>query len=325
MGNNCWARTSIKYYVDWKVEIEDLTSNHIFEYKLDLKDKLVYIALDSKSIGDTIAWFPYVEEFRKKHECNIVCSTFHNDWFKSEYPHIKFIEPGEQANGIIAMYTIGLFYKDDNKIDENKHPLNPITQPLQKVASDILGLKYKEIKPKMKQLGKVISRQPYVAIGFHSTAQTKYWNNPTGWQEVVDYINSRGYEAIILAKEEDGYMGNKFPTGATIVHPDSIDSAMEYINGSQFFIGISSGLSWLAWALEKKTVLISGFTEENLEFNDCIRIINKSVCNGCWSRHRFDPGNWNWCPEHEKTARQFECTKTITGKEVISRIKNLFI
>ena len=33
------------------------------------------ICFDSKAIGDTLAWFPYVEEFRKKHECEVVVST----------------------------------------------------------------------------------------------------------------------------------------------------------------------------------------------------------------------------------------------------------
>jgi hypothetical protein len=34
---------------------------------LDLKDKRVYIAFDSKSLGDNVAWIPYVLEFQKKH------------------------------------------------------------------------------------------------------------------------------------------------------------------------------------------------------------------------------------------------------------------
>jgi autotransporter strand-loop-strand O-heptosyltransferase len=87
------------------------------------------------------------------------------------------------------------------------------------------------------------------------------------------------------------------------------------------FIGISSGLSWLSWASGTPTVIISGFTDEDLEPTiDITRIINKNVCNSCWSNYEFDPGDWNWCPVHKGTKRQFECSKTITASDVIEKI-----
>jgi autotransporter strand-loop-strand O-heptosyltransferase len=90
------------------------------------------------------------------------------------------------------------------------------------------------------------------------------------------------------------------------------------------FIGISSGLSWLSWASGTPTVIISGFTDEDLEPTIGVtRIINKEVCNSCWSNYEFDPGDWNWCPVHKGTKRQFECSKTITGDDVIEKIRNL--
>ena len=59
-----------------------------------------------------------------------------------------------------------------------------------KVASDILGLDYVELKPKLKKLGK--KKQKRVCIAIHSTAQAKYWNNPNGWQDVVDFLKNKG-------------------------------------------------------------------------------------------------------------------------------------
>ena len=324
MKPNHWSRTNIKYYVDWNIKIYD-NQELIYEYNTNYKGKTVYIALDSKSLGDTIAWFPYVEEFGKKHECNIICSTFWNDFFEKEYPHIKFIKPGEVANNITAMYTIGLFYHSNGVIDSAKHPNNPIIGPLQKVSSDILGLDYKEIRPNIKTVRKNNKYSKYVSIGFHSTCQTKYWNNPTGWKDVSEYLKSKGLQPVYISKEGIDYMGNKYPDGVTSIIPEDINEAMSLIAGSEFFIGISSGLSWLAWAMGKKVVLISGFTQENLEFTDCIRIINKNVCTGCWHKHKFDPGDWNWCPEHKGTPRQFECTKTITSKDVIEKLEKLIV
>jgi autotransporter strand-loop-strand O-heptosyltransferase len=99
---------------------------------------------------------------------------------------------------------------------------------------------------------------------------------------------------------------------------------MDVIHHSEFFIGLSSGLSWLAWALNKKVVMISNFTDDNHEF-ECIRITNKSVCHGCWNKpeYKFDKGDWNWCPVHKGTDRQFECHTSITAEQVIDQIKHL--
>jgi hypothetical protein len=59
---------------------------------LDLEGKKVFIAIDSRSLGDNLAWIPYVEEFRNKHNCTVVCSTFWNKIL--DYPEIEFVEPG---------------------------------------------------------------------------------------------------------------------------------------------------------------------------------------------------------------------------------------
>ncbi len=101
---------------------------------------------------------------------------------------------------------------------------------------------------------------------------------------------------------------------------------MNVIYHSQFVVGLSSGLSWLSWALGKHVVMISNFTEPDHEFtSNCTRIINMSVCNGCWNNPMFlfNKGDWNWCPEHKDTERQFECHKSITADMVISQIQNL--
>jgi len=88
------------------------------------------------------------------------------------------------------------------------------------------------------------------------------------------------------------------------------------------FIGLGSGLSWVAWALDVKTIVISGFSEPYTEFSSGIRLFNNDplVCSGCFNRHRLDAGDWEWCPDHKNTDRQFECTKTITPATVIEAV-----
>ena len=323
LQNNTWSKASSKFYVDWKIIVKD-NNGLVEEFDLSLKDRRVLLSFESFSLGDTMAWIPYVEEFSNKHECKVIVSTPHLDLFKSEYPNIEFVYPGSVVDGVYAHYRLGLFIQND-QFDLSKNPIPANTIPLQKVATDILGLDYTEIKPKIKKFNPHISEKPYICLGIHSTAQAKYWNNPTGWQELVDYIKSNGYDVYVLSKEEDGYMGNKYPEGIIHIQNKTLEEIAEYLVGSEGFVGVSSGLSWYAWALNVPTILISGFTDEDLEMKtDVVRIINKDVCNGCWAKHMFDKGDWNWCPEHKGTERQFECSKTITFDMVKPHLTKFF-
>ena len=315
-----WSKSSIRYYVDWRIQIKSDNCN--FFYDIDLTDKKILVSFESKSLGDNLAWIPYVEKLRVDRKCKVVCSTFLNDLFIDQYPEIEFVSPGTTVENIYAQYRIGIFKNNDNKIDVNCHPTDPIKLPLTKVASDILGLEYEELKPRLPKQGK--EKKKRVSIAIHSTSQCKYWNNPNGWQEVVDYLTNRGYEVRLVSKEENGYMGNKNPKGIIQQPPSSLKQILKVIQESELFIGISSGLSWLSWAAGTPTILISGFTDDYLEpKNGVVRIINKDVCNGCWHEHNFDPGDWNWCPIHKNTNRQFECSKSITSESVIDQIKLL--
>ncbi len=312
-----WCKSSIRYFVDWRIQIK--SDNYSTYYDLDLSGQRVLISFESKSLGDNLAWIPYVEKMRVDRNCKIICSTFFNELFIDQYPHIEFVHPGSTVHNIYAQYRIGIFKNDKNEVDTNFHPSEPKKLPLTKVASDILGLEYEELKPRLPKYG--TQKKKRVSIAIHSTSQCKYWNNPNGWQEVVDYLIKLGYEVRLLSKEEDGYMGNKNPKGVVQQPPSNLKEILRVIQESELFIGISSGLSWLSWAAGTPTVLISGFTDDYLEPKNGInRVINKSVCNGCWHEHDFDAGDWNWCPKHKNTPRQFECSKTITSLDVINQI-----
>ena len=318
LQSNHWTRANKQYYIDWKIKITGLNTTFFYEHLMNLKERRVVISFESKSLGDTLAWIPYIEKFRVENNCTVICSTFHNKLFTHIYPDIDFIQPGSSVDDIYALYRVGVFRKG-NELDFDKHKTDPRTEPLTKVASDILGLDYVELRPSLPVFAR--EKKKVVSIATHATAQSKYWNNPTGWQEVVDYLVSKGYEVKLLSREEDGYMGNKNPKNVTKVRSGSIENIIKTIQESELFIGLSSGLSWVSWAVGTETILISGFTDDYTEpLNGIRRIINKNVCYGCWSRHNFDPGDWNWCPDHKGTDRQFECTKTITSETVIEQV-----
>jgi autotransporter strand-loop-strand O-heptosyltransferase len=318
---NSWIKLKKEYFIKWRTTVEE-NGEMIYDQTLDLKDKRVYISFGSKSLGDTMAWIPYCEIFREKHGCELIVSTFLNSLFKDQYPNIKFVEPGDLVPNIHAQYRLGWFYNEDGKYDNNKHPFDFKKIPLQKTATDILGLDYKEVRPLLKLPN--TPKKKKVGIGFHSTAQAKYWNNPNGWQSVVDHLNDLGYECMIYSKEGDGYMNNVHPKGVTIFKGGNLQEVIDDLSSCEFFIGLGSGLSWLAWACKLPVVLISGFSEKWAETTlDTYRVINESVCHGCFNSERLDAGDWNWCPLHKNTSRMFECTKQISSDMVIKQINKI--
>ena len=314
LSSNMWTRLNKKYYRDYTIKVSK-NGELIYDEKINLKNKRVFITLESSSLGDSIAWVPYAEEFRKKHECVLLISTFWNHLFEKTYPNLEFVRPGISVNNLYAMYSLGWFYNEDME------PELPNIIPLQKAATNILGLEFKEIKTEVYFKPKENPyTDKYVTIAPHSTAGLKYWNNKTGWEEVVSFLIKNGYKVISVSKEGCDIKG------VETIKDTSIDNTMNVIHHSEFFIGLSSGLSWLAWGINKHVVMISNFTEKDHEFTiNTTRITNDSVCNGCWNKpqFKFDKGDWNWCPEHKNTDRQFECHKSITGEMVIKQIKKL--
>ena len=315
-----WTRANRAYYTDWRVRITK-KDQVVYDQKIDFTGKKVYISLESKSLGDTLAWFPYAEEFRKKHSCQVAISTFMNDLFINQYPDLEFVNPGQGVENIYAHYKIGWFY-DNGSFNRNLNPKDFKKIPLQQTASDILGLDYKEVSANLPNIS--TTKKKRVAFAMHSTAQAKYWNNPTGWQEVVDYLIKKEYEVVLYSRENDGYMGNFQPKGIQKFPGGSIKDVISDMSTCEFFIGLGSGLSWLAWSIGLPVVLISGFSEEWAETSlNTYRVINKSVCHGCFNSDRLDAGDWNWCPKHKNTERMFECTKSISSDMVIKEINKI--
>ena len=316
-----WVKTNIKYYKNWQVKITSDFGVHL-THNMSLKGKRVYISIDSSSLGDNIAWFPYAEEFRKQHQCQVIVSTFHNKLFEAQYPELIFVSPGEVVQNIFAKYSIGWYYTENRYVNLTMNPVDFRPQPMQKTASDILGLTYSEVKPIITNL--VLPKKKQISIAIHGTAQAKYWNNMEGWQKVVDWCISKGYTVKLLSSEEDGYMGNYHPKGIE-KHPNGdIQLVIEELLQSEAFIGIGSGLSWLAWACDIPTILISGFSEDYTEPTSCYRVAApEGVCSGCFNKHALDPSDWNWCPIHKNTDRMFECSKSITPKMVTKKLKEV--
>jgi autotransporter strand-loop-strand O-heptosyltransferase len=308
---NMWSRLDKRYLTDVTIEVKynnrTIEKVNILEH---FKGKKVFISFESKSLGDTLAWIPYCEEFRIKYKCEVIVSTFMNSLFEKSYPELKFVGRGVVVENIAGMFELGWFY------DKNKEPQHPVTIPLQQAATNILRLEYKEVIPKLDFTPKERPiEQKYVCISIHSTAQLKYWDY---WQELVDWLVSEGYKVVEVSKEVSEL------NNLTEVLDKSIPSVMNYLHHAEFYIGLSSGISWLSWAMQKKVFMIANFSTKDHEFQtDCIRITDESVCHGCWNNpmFKFDKGSWGYCPEHEYTPNAFMCHKVITSDRVIAEIK----
>ena len=307
-----WARLSRKYISDIAIFIK-YEGRTIKQVNLldEFKGERVFIVFESKSLGDSIAWIPYCLEMQEVYKCKVIVSTFKNDLFDSVYPELEFADRGVTVKNIKARVELGWFW------DKEKEPTHPVTIPLQQAASNILALPFKEILPKIAFTpGERPVTNPYICVSTKSTAQCKHWYY---WPELIQKLKNLGYRVFEMSQEADDY-------GAETLEDTSLQNVMNHLHYADMFIGLSSGISWLNWAIGKHTVMIANFTTSDHEFQeDCTRIINLDVCNGCWNNpmFKFNKGDWMWCPEHENSPRQFECHKAISLESVIKKITPL--
>ncbi len=292
--------------------------------------KTVYIHLLSNSMGDTIASTPYVSEYQKKHNVNVI--------FNINDPYIFLLDESYENIQFVGRNDV-LEYDEKISIDY------VFNKSIQGGYAEQLGFENPTyIRPvvSIPELSRPIKNK-YIALGVHSTCQIKYWNHPNGmksqvestnWNELSAILRKRGYTPVTVEKEEMYGIPpfyNGVPSKSNKQIGKTLLDAVNIINHSEFYIGLSSGMSWVAHALGKKVVMISNFTEDwnefDLSLDDYIRITNKSVCHGCWNKinidHSFDKHDWYWCPLHKDTERQFECHKSITVDMVINQIQHL--
>ena len=308
-----WTSCSRKYYTKWKVLVNGLIVD-----EFNLEDKKVLISMESKSIGDTIAWAPYVVKFAQKNKCKVVLSTFHNKWFinNPNYRDIDFINPGGTTD-CFCVYRLG-YFKDEQgywkRFDLYPNQVN--TVPLQKVATDILGLEFEELNLGLSYIPrKRLITDKYVIIAPESTAGCKEWVYEN-WVKLSNTLIEKGYKVVVLTSKP-----YKIENTINVWNQKWLD-VFTYIYHAELFIGLSSGLSWINWALNKKTVMIAGFSESYNEFiSNNIRISN-DVCIKCWNDPvmSFDAGDWDWCPVYKGTEKQHICQKSITVEQVLNRI-----
>jgi autotransporter strand-loop-strand O-heptosyltransferase len=318
-----------RYYLRCAIEVA-IEGKPVFEHQYSAKGQNVLIQFPIGTLGDVIAWFPYAVRFGEVHGCQLTCamSALIIPLFEKAYPHISFVSHENiQADSYYATYCMGLFFDDQ---DATWQPCDFRHVGLHKTAAYILGVDPAEQAPllALPDESRPIA-EPYVCIASQSSSQAKYWNNPTGWREVIAFLKQSGYRVICIDQRPvhgNGLVWNHIPHGAEDETGDRpLTERARWLRHAAAYVGLSSGLSWLAWAAGTPVVMISGFTHPTNEFATPFRVINYHVCNSCWNdtRERFDHKDFLWCPRHAGTSRQLECTRLITADQVKSAIARI--
>jgi autotransporter strand-loop-strand O-heptosyltransferase len=340
-NQGAFVSSSKRFFVRFGIEVWEIDDTGaptpVMTHEYDALGRDVLIQFPVGTLGDILAWFPYAARFAEVHRCRLTCamSPLIIPLLRDAYPAIRFVtheELVEQAlpEAVYATYSLGLFFDDTDCVFQ---PTDFRHVGLHRTAGYILGVDPAEEAPRivLEDDSRPIA-EPYVCIAVQSSTQCKHWNNPHGWHDVIRFLKSHGYRVVCIdqrAVHGAGMVWTHIPHGAEDQTGDRpLTERARWLRHAAAFVGLSSGLSWLAWAAGTPVVMISGFTHPTNEFATPFRVINWHACNSCWNdvRHRFDHKDFLWCPRHAGTPRQFECTRLITAAQVIatiSRIPNL--
>jgi autotransporter strand-loop-strand O-heptosyltransferase len=337
-NQGAYVASSKRFFVRFAVDIWDVdeagAATEVLQHRFDASGQRILIQFPVGTLGDVLGWFPYAARFARMHGCHLTCalSGLIIALLRNAYPDINFVTHEELVEQRLtgtfyATYSLGLFFDDRDHIWQ---PIDFRYVGLHRTAGYILGVDPSEEPPRLAlpDDSRPIE-EPYAVIAVQSSSACKSWHNPHGWREVIGFLKSIGYRVICIDQKPahgQGLFWTHIPHGVEDETGDRpLAERARWLRHASVFVGLSSGLAWLAWACGSPVVMISGFTHPNNEFTSPGRVTNWHSCNGCWNdvRERFDHNDFLWCPRHKGTNRQFECTQLITGEQVINTLKRI--
>lgn len=343
--NNMWVDVNLCYPKDVDIWITEAFSGIEKHYKLELtKDSKVLCYFNSNAMGDAIAWVNTIQKWVEEKGCQVdifatefICSLFKNG--KNEIKNVvseRDVWGGPERKGRWEKYDFifGVGQYEDNKwlVENKRRPENPHPREitLQEVPSSILGIETNFDRP---EINPSWIKEPtidgdYVCIATHSTLQAKYWNKIGGWDYVVPYLNLKGYKVVSISLESGIYCGNKTPkTDINKTGYIPISDRVNDLHHCKFFIGLPSGLSWLAWALNKPVLMVGNYSKPYSEFQDnVVRVYKEGPYTGIYNDTSIDIQNkeFNYNPYIEcKDLSDWNDIETIDTQDVFDGIDKL--
>lgn len=356
-----WTDTDDNYTIKRQVkafEILNIEKSYPVNYRLVIRESLtqevigdsyftfknlpaVVFRLASQALGDQLIWIPQLEKWREENGIGkLIINSNWNLLYKDNYPNIEFIREDELHDYIKQIpiaYNMGLCLAAD-KMTATQNVAGRTDWRLHKldhVMCDTVNIEKKAIKPKINGRGKPRNIEgKYVVITCNGSAIAKNWLFPNGWNLVIDYLDSLGYKVIHCSNIKASEYGVTNPKLIETAGED-IFFAINLIEHADFFIGLSSGNSWLSWALDKKVVMIAGLVDPAYEFQEdrYLAYSPEGKCHGCFTNTNY---MWNrnpyWCPLQVKMqgkqmtnkfhdlSKAWECVRTIEPTVVYKAI-----
>ena len=312
-----------KFFIRWRVEVFR-DGVKIFEHVLDLNGQGVTVVFDKGSgLGDKLAFLPYLNALREVHGCRVsaLLTAELKDFAAHVYPQIDFVDA-------VKFDTYATFYPQMIFGDFQIVPAELRNEPLERIGGAIFGVPFVPDKPTFKATDPPVTAERYVCIAVQAANARKGWLWPHGWDIVVDYLKSLGYRVFCVDRDNfscDGDIEIRTPSNAEDFTGDfPIMHRANMLTHAEFFVGLSSGLSWLADAVNCPVVMICGFSRDWSEFYTPWRVANRLVCNGCVNDMRVNYFRER-CPYHANTSREFECQKKISPRQVLDAIERLIV
>ena len=309
-----------KYYIPWKIDVF-LEGTLVFSHQLDLAGQKVRIEFLSPLLGDTLAFLPYIPYFQKRTHAKISYWIGHalHEVCQKLLPEIPLQENSEED-------TYATYYLSAGFESPPFSPLDARMVSMMRWGKEILALPEQARPLKWPRPQRSIE-QPYVCMGVQASTATKGWHFPKGWDEVVGYLKAQGYRVLCIDKnahQENAGIVIHCPAGAEdFTGNRPLVERADMLSHADFYIGLSSGLAWLAHTVGCPVIMICGFTMDWWEFPTPYRVYNRLACHGCANDMQL---TWykKSCPRHKPGDEKYlECSKTISPHMVIQAIDRL--
>ena len=310
-------------YIRWQIDVFR-DDERVFSHTLNLEGQPVTLMFRIEAFGDILSLLPYAREFKRLHRCELsIClpSNALREFVANVYPELPIVDK-------VSFETYATYYPTMVMGYSPVAPINLRDMPMERMGGAFLGVKILPDKPPFKPTAPRPIREPYVCIAVHASSNRKGWLYPGGWDIVVDYLQRLGYRVVCIDKRAtqiDDNMTIGKPAAAEDFTGDiPLMERANMLHYAEFFIGLGSGLSWLAHAVDCPVVMICGFSQDWCEFYTPYRVANRLVCNGCYNDVRVDFLK-QLCPYHKGTPRELECQKKIYPRQVLNAIERLII
>ena len=312
--------SSEKYYIHWQIEVF-LDGQPVFGHIFDPTGQKIRLFFETYLLGDMQSFLPYIPAARDWYQADVYCTINKSMWdiCRRLFPELRLRDVAEENTYATYFFSACMDYSAGM-------PLDGRTVSMIHTGRIILGLP--ELPQKVPWISGVRQiKEPYVCIGVQASSTAKGWLFPGGWEIVVRYLKELGYRVLCIDRdkkfEQFGYV-LEMPDGAEdFTGERPLLERADMLHFADFFIGLSSGLSWLAYTADCPVIMIAGFTSFWYEFPTPYRVSNRLACSGCYNDVRL---TWqkNVCARQQRDTEDIlQCSKTITPRMVIQAIDRL--